>query len=43
MLPVEHGKTPQYRPLPDDVLKTVRDKLHNVTLFIVNEISMVGK
>ena len=24
MLPVEHGKTPQYRPLSDDVLKIVR-------------------
>ena len=42
MLPVEHGKTAQYRPLSDDVLKIVRDKLHNVTLLIIDEVSMVS-
>ena len=42
-LPVEHGKMPQYWPLSDDVLKIVRDKLHNVTLIIIDEISMVSK
>ena len=42
MLPVEHGKTPQYRPLSDDVLKIVREKLRNVTLLVIDEISMVS-
>jgi len=42
MLPVEHGKTPQYRPLSDDNLKIVRDKLCNVTLLIIDKISMVS-
>ena len=41
-LPVEHGSTPPYRPMSDDALKLVRDKLRNVTLFIVDEISMVS-
>ena len=35
MLPVEHGKTPKYRPLSDDVMC-------NVTLVIIDEISMVS-
>ena len=42
MLPVEHGKTPEYRRLSDAALKIVRDKLRNVTLFIIDEISMVS-
>ena len=42
VLPVKHGSTPPYRPLSDDALKIVREKLHNVTLFIVDEISMVS-
>ena len=41
-LPVEHGSTPPYRPMPDEALKLVRDKLRNVTLIIVDEISMVS-
>ena len=41
-LPVEHGSTPPYRSMSDDTLKLVRDKLRNVTLFIVDEISMVS-
>ena len=41
-LPVEHGSTPPYRPMSDDALKLVRDKLRNVTLFIVDEISLVS-
>ena len=41
-LPVEHGSTPPYRPMSDEALKLVRDKLRNVTLFIVDEISMVS-
>ena len=42
MLPVEHGKTPQYRPLSNDALKVVRDMMHNVTLLIIDQISMVS-
>jgi len=42
MLPVEHGKTAEYRSLSDDALKIVRDKLRNVTLLIIDEISMVS-
>ena len=41
-LPVEHGSTPPYRPMSDEALKLVRDKLRNVTLIIVDEISMVS-
>ena len=42
MLPVEHGKTPKYRPLSDDALKIARDVMRNVTLVIIDEISMVS-
>ena len=42
MLPVEHGKTPKYRPLSDDALKIARDVMHKVTLVIIDEISMVS-
>ena len=42
MLPVEHGKTPKYRPLSDDVLKITRDVMRNVILLIIDEISMVS-
>ena len=42
MLPVEHGKTPQYRPLSDDALKVVHDMMRYVTLVIINEVSMVN-
>ena len=42
MLPVEHGKTPKYRPLSDDALKIARDAMRNVTLVIIDEISMVS-
>ena len=42
MLPVEHGKTPKYRPLSDDALKLTRDVMRNVTLVIIDEISMVS-
>ena len=42
MLPVEHENTPQYRTLSDDVLKIVREKLRNVSLIIIDEISMVS-
>ena len=39
---VEHGKTPQYRPLSDDSLKIVRQRLHNLILIIIDEISAVS-
>ena len=42
MLPVEHGKTPQYRPLSDDALKVVLNMICNVTLVIIDEVSMVS-
>ena len=41
-LPVEHGKTPEYRELSDDALKIVREKLKNLVLLIIDEISMVS-
>ena len=41
-LPVEHGKTPQYRPLLDESLKVVRQRLENLILLVIDEISMVG-
>ena len=40
MQPVEHGKTPKYRPLSDDALKITRDFMRNITLVIIDEISM---
>ena len=40
MLPVEHGKTPKCRPLFDDTLKITQDVMRNVTLIIIDEISM---
>ena len=42
MLPVEHDKTPKYRPLSDDALKITRDVMRNVILLIIDEISMVS-
>ncbi|XP_014299180.2 uncharacterized protein LOC103578710 [Microplitis demolitor] len=41
-LPVEHGFTPSYKQLPDSMLKVLRDQLQNVTLFIIDEISMIS-
>ncbi|KAL1447888.1 hypothetical protein WDU94_006568 [Cyamophila willieti] len=41
-LPVEHGKTPEYRALSNDVLKIIRDNMKNVILLIIDEISMVS-
>ena len=37
-LPVEHGKTPQHRLLSDDILKIVRQHLHNLILLITDDI-----
>jgi len=42
MLPVEHGRTPQYRPMSDDALKIVHHKLRNVVLIILDEVSMIS-
>ncbi|XP_074111642.1 uncharacterized protein LOC141535587 [Cotesia typhae] len=41
-LPVEHGFTPSYTQLSDNVLKALRDQLQNTMLFIIDEISMVS-
>ena len=41
-LPVEHSKTLQYCPLSDDNLKIVRERLHNLVLLVINEISLVS-
>uniref|UniRef100_A0A8D8Z998 ATP-dependent DNA helicase n=1 Tax=Cacopsylla melanoneura TaxID=428564 RepID=A0A8D8Z998_9HEMI len=41
-LPVEHGKTPVYKSLSDDVLKIIRDNMKSVILLIIDEISMVS-
>lgn len=41
-LPVEHGHTPPYRPLSNDSLKLIREKMKNVILVIIDEISMVS-
>ena len=41
-LPIEHGKTPKYRPLTDEALEIVRKELKDVSLIIVDEISMVS-
>jgi len=41
-LPVEHGHTPPYRPLSNDSLKLIREKMKNVILVIIYEISMVS-
>ena len=41
-LPVEHGKTPEYYQLSDTALKRMRQQLKNVSLIIVDEISMVS-
>ena len=41
-LPVEHGKTPQHRPLSDDSFKIIRQRLHNWILLLADETSMVS-
>ncbi|XP_029173510.1 uncharacterized protein LOC114942334, partial [Nylanderia fulva] len=41
-LPVSHESTPKYTQLSDMVLKTLRDKLKNVELFIIDEVSMIS-
>ncbi|XP_053596153.1 ATP-dependent DNA helicase PIF1-like [Microplitis demolitor] len=39
---VEHGFTPAYKQLSDNALKVLRDQLKDVTLFIIDEISMIS-
>lgn len=41
-LPVEHGHTPSYRPLSNNVLQTIRHHMKDVLLLIIDEISMVS-
>lgn len=41
-LPITHESTPKYMQLSDMVLKTLRDKLKNVELFIIDEVSMIS-
>ncbi|XP_066589552.1 uncharacterized protein [Prorops nasuta] len=41
-LPVEHGHTAKYSDLSDQVLKIVRNELKNVTLIIIDEVSMIS-
>jgi len=42
ILPVEHGKTPQYHPMSDDALKIVKRKVAQCVLFVIDEISMIS-
>ncbi|XP_066596834.1 uncharacterized protein [Prorops nasuta] len=41
-LPVEHGHTAKYSDLSDQVLKIIRDELKNVTLIVIDEVSMIS-
>ncbi|XP_029661949.1 uncharacterized protein LOC115234770 [Formica exsecta] len=41
-LPVEHGRTAKYTQLSDGVLKIIREKLKNVVLIIIDEVSMIS-
>ncbi|XP_067205359.1 uncharacterized protein [Linepithema humile] len=41
-LPVTHESTPKYVQLSDVILKILRDKLKNVELFIIDEVSMIS-
>jgi len=41
-LPVEHGNTPPYQPLSNNVLKIIRQAVENVILIIIYEISMIS-
>ena len=40
-LPVEHGKTSDYRPLNPEQLTTIRATLKRLQLLIVDEISII--
>ncbi|XP_066599997.1 uncharacterized protein [Prorops nasuta] len=41
-LPVEHGRTAKYTELSDVAIKVIREELKNVTLIIIDEISMIS-
>lgn len=41
-LPIEHGRTPKYKELSDQVLKILRQQLKDVVLFIIDEVSMIS-
>ncbi|KAI5733727.1 hypothetical protein M8J76_015236 [Diaphorina citri] len=41
-LPVEHGQTPKYKPLSDQVLQVLRADLSDVKLLIIDEVSMIS-
>lgn len=41
-LPLEHGHTPSYRPLSNNVLKIINHTMENVILLIIDEISMIS-
>ncbi|KYM98499.1 ATP-dependent DNA helicase PIF1 [Cyphomyrmex costatus] len=41
-LPVEHGRTPKYKPLADHVLKILRTDLKDVSLIVIDEVSMIS-
>ncbi|KYN09981.1 DNA repair and recombination protein PIF1 [Trachymyrmex cornetzi] len=41
-LPVEHGHTPKYKPLANHVLKVLRADLKDVSLIIIDEVSIIS-
>ncbi|XP_066599998.1 uncharacterized protein [Prorops nasuta] len=41
-LPVDHGRTAKYTGLSDVAIKIIREELKNVTLIIIDEISMIS-
>ena len=41
-LPVEHGGTPKYSSLSNEAFQVLREKLKEVVLFIINEVSMIS-
>ncbi|XP_066600982.1 ATP-dependent DNA helicase pif1-like [Prorops nasuta] len=41
-LPVEHGRTAKYRVIRYSTIKIIREELKNVTLIIIDEISMIS-
>ncbi|KYM94176.1 ATP-dependent DNA helicase PIF1 [Cyphomyrmex costatus] len=41
-LPVEHGRTPKYKPLADHVLKILRTDLKDVSLIVIDKVSMIS-
>jgi hypothetical protein len=41
-LPVEHGNIPPYRPLSNNTIKLIHEKMKDVILLIIDEISMAS-